>query len=164
DELGVFEMVTKYKALIESSVFLVKSLLQKVGEISSLTNTKTLPEGWYSGLSRMSELTDREVQNNLKELGIIIFDKEAVLSAIKKIEAIITATKDNTPVRAEDRAVILREMFLLSQILPEMYSETLCILAQTLSSCLGAQSKPLEPEKRKEIMERIEKLRIALRD
>ncbi|MFH1231265.1 MAG: hypothetical protein V1709_07185 [Planctomycetota bacterium] len=176
DELRVFDMVTQYKSLIESSVFLLKSLVQKVDEILAIQaqiinqseQNKELNQKLvliYASASKLYEMTDKTLGENIIELGIISFNKDIVLISLQKIESIINGTSSDgmSGLKEEEKSFIMEQVLLLSRELPEIFYDRLHQLAFNLTN-LTKNSEPVNKQSREEIIREISGLRNELQD
>jgi len=177
DELRVFDMVTQYKSLIESSIFLMKSSIQKVDEILTIqaqiiNQSEQTKEELnqklaliYASTSKLYEMTDKEVSQNIIELGIISFNKDIVLAIIQKIENTINGISPDgmSGLKEEEKSFIMEQVLLLSRELPEIFYDRLHQLAFNLTN-LAKSSEPVNKQSREEIILDISRLRNELQD
>lgn len=175
DELRVFDMVTQYKSLIESSIFLLKSLIQKVDEILAIQaqiinqSEQTKEELnqklalLYASASKLYEMTAKEVGQNIIELGIISFNKDIVLATLQKIENTINCISSDgmSRLKEEEKSFIMEQVLLLSRELPEIFYDRLHQLAFNITN-LAKNSEPVNKQSREEIIHEINGLRNEL--
>jgi hypothetical protein len=174
DELRVFESVTQAKSTVESSAFLLKSLLQKLEEMLAMKAAAESREGkeqqpkdieeFSRKLAILTEeidglykLTVREVAKNLKELGIFSLNKDVLLERLRKIEAIINQAPENKPLKEDDQTTIMREIVALSENLPEMFYDDLHNLVSGIIGLM--QGRPVNKPAKEGIIQKIKTLR-----
>ncbi|MFH0887734.1 MAG: hypothetical protein V1871_00810 [Planctomycetota bacterium] len=176
DELRVFDMVTQYKSLIESSIFLLKSLIQKVDEILTIQAQIINQSGQikeeldqkfaliYASASKLYEMTAKEVGQNIIELGIISFNKDIVLATLQKIENTINGISPDgmSGLKEAEKSLITEQVLLLSRELPETFYDRLHQLAFNLTN-LTRNSEPVNKQSREEIIYEINGLRNELK-
>jgi hypothetical protein len=166
DELRVFEMVTQAKAQIENSAFLLKSLLQKQDGILAFKEqpSKDIEEFnrklaiLIEEVAGLSKLTDKEVTQNLKELGIFSLNKDALLGSLGKIEAIITKAPENESLKDADKSTLMQEMVALSQNLPDVFYDELHQLVAEVISVIKS-NQPMDKKAKEGIILNIKALR-----
>jgi hypothetical protein len=170
DEIGVFETVTKYKSDVEIIVLLIKSLLQKWDEILTLqlqiTKDKTKEQkdklaALVESFERLKQLTDKEIDENLKEIGIQAFDKEGILNILSRIEKTLRNIPEDNLMKENDKTFITQHVFLLSQQIPDIFYDKLHSLASQLTRLM--QSTGIISKEQKEgIIKEINKIRDEL--
>lgn len=170
DELRVFDLVNKHKGLVENSVFLVKSLLQKMRELLELHHesnknpkdketTERLSSA-HEAVLKIYELTERELKLNFNELGLVIIDKTLIIEPLNAIEKIIRNNPDDGKLNEQDIAIITRQMLQMSQKLPAVYYEKTRDLAYALSS--ATQGNPINKQTKEKVLQEIKKLKEGL--